>query len=110
MEFNIQVGEIKAGTLRVLLDVANEREHQIIDNGWTPEKDDAYFNGQLTAGGIACALLAGVPDMGKDQVDLAQAMWPFPPDKLKDKGRRQNLIRGIAMLVAEVEKIDRATP
>lgn len=33
--------------------------------------------------------------------------WPFPPRSWKPKDRRRDLVRAAALLVAEIERLDR---
>lgn len=105
----------------VLEEIRKERLHQIADNGWTPESDDRWENGEL-AMAAACSIAPAdiyaeraVPCGCREAGCLCESFprtrivpaWPFA-QPMKSKGRRQDLIRGIAMGVAEVERIDRA--
>lgn len=94
-ELKIDLGEIlrKAGCTQALIDVAKERVRQVSEEGWTPEHDDTHTNGALLQAAIAYA------------ADV-QGWWPFGAG-FKPKTERENLIRAGALLLAEIERLDR---
>jgi hypothetical protein len=85
-------------------DVLAERKRQISDEGWTPEHDDAYQAGDL-ANAAACYLKTD-PVMGLDRP--APVDWPWSATWWKPTSRRRDLVKGIALGIAEVERLDRA--
>lgn len=96
---------IEAGTLRdAVIDVVTERERQITQEGYTPEHDDRHVLGQLRDGAIAYALADR--RCTRDAEALIN-FWPFD-DEPKHKGYRRNLVIAAAMLIAEIERIDRS--
>lgn len=93
-------------------DVLAERQRQISTKGWTPEHDDEHHNGQLAVGGAAYAL-AGLPGVPETSVQAlcAAAGWHSLNDWdgwLKIADRRTNLVKAAALLLAEIERLDRA--
>jgi hypothetical protein len=83
------------------LDVLAERRRQIEAEGWTPEHDDRHDNGEMAraAACYATASTDGYSDVVK---------WPWSGEWWKPKDRRRNLVRAAALLLAEIERVDRA--
>jgi len=90
-------GQLAVGERAAARDVLAERKRQQAVEGWTPEHDDQYTDGQLAL--AACAYIEGNP-----------VWWPadFDPDMLKLSTDRRNLEKGLALGLAELERIDRA--
>lgn len=86
----------------VLMEVARERARQI-GKGFDASHDDLYTGNELAQAGIAYAL-ASLP-AGKAEAVL---YWPWAPTFWHPEGQRANLIKAAALLVAEVQRIDRA--
>lgn len=96
-------------------DVLAERARQIKAEGWTPKHDDQHNNGSLAlaAACYACnaATWAGrcqsIPDA--DYKDFANPgfRWPWPTKWWKPKSQRRDLVRAAALLLAEIERLDR---
>lgn len=88
--------------LRVLNDVLSERARQE-SKGYDEEHDDRYTTNELARAAIVYALSGdGV------KTSLGRKMYPWPEGTFKDEGRRANLIKAAALLVAEIERMDRA--
>lgn len=106
----VAVGNLPAA----MIDVINERRRQILVEGFTPAQDDAaYACGAL---GRAAACYARGPQfldmhkMGDGQGNLVDVPvhWPFPPVWWKPRSRREDLVRSGALILAEIERLDRA--
>jgi len=82
------------------MDVLAERRRQIEAEGWTPEHDDEHDGGELALA-AACYATAS-PDGFSDLVQ-----WPWEEEAWKPKDRRRNLIKAAALLLAEIERLDR---
>lgn len=98
---------------RVLSDIATERRRQVVVEGWTPEHDDAHSKGELIRAARAYATSAASDTAQEVAKRLAvQGMapvgWPWSPDWFKPKNPRRDLVRAAALIVAEIERIDRA--
>lgn len=97
--------------MNVLEEVAAERRRQVEVEGWTPGHDDEHARGELAIAAICYAdpdpYRCPVPKGGRE-CDHKPRRWPWSRDWWKPKGRRRDLIRAIALLVAEVERLDRA--
>lgn len=81
-------------------DIAAERRRQIEAEGWTPEHDDNHRDGAM-AEAAACYCIGS-------QYDLRPDRWPWHKDWWKPTTRRRNLIKAAALIVAEIERLDRA--
>lgn len=85
------------------VDVLKERCRQVEGEGFQPEQDDAYTDYQLPRAAICYAIkAAGLPD------HRATLYWPFPPVAFKPADRRGSLVKAAALLLAEIERLDRA--
>lgn len=85
-------------------DVLHERERQISEEGWTPAHDDQHKNGEM-AKAAACYLACD----GNSTDRYAVMLWPMEWDLKwwKPKDRRRNLVRAGALVLAEIERLDR---
>ena len=83
--------------------VLAERARQISAEGWTSEQDDAYNPGVLAEAGGIYALHAFDPFRAKE----APEGWPWSPGWWKPKDPRTNLVKAGALVLAEIERIDR---
>ncbi|HHZ1058096.1 TPA: hypothetical protein ACV882_006521 [Pseudomonas aeruginosa] len=82
------------------LDVQAERRRQITTEGWTPEHDDLYCAAELPRA-AAAYILNGANDE-------APAIWPFSAKWWKPRDARSNYMRAGALILAEIERLDRA--
>lgn len=89
---------------KAINDIMLERARQMNVEGWTPEHDDDHSDGSL-AQAAACYALGRrkLESLGGHRVDL----WPWEDEAWKPKDARRNLVRAAALLVAEIERIDR---
>ena len=83
-------------------DVLAERRRQVEAEGWTPEHDDEHADGALA---LAAACYAAAAGLG--QAD-APSVWPWAPEWWKPTDTRRNLEKAGALILAEIERIDRA--
>ncbi|MGP5106041.1 hypothetical protein [Pseudomonas helleri] len=85
------------------VDVLKERVRQVEGEGYSVESDDAYTDYQLPRAAICYAIKAsGLPP------HRATLYWPFPAPAFKPTERRANLVKAAALLLAEIERLDRA--
>lgn len=103
----------------VLADILRERQRQIEVEGWTLEHDDEHDAGELAAAGSAYALNAAdvlnPQSQGDGGYDFTTPLcWPWAQEWWKPTGTgtnragaRRDLIKAAALLVAEIERIDR---
>lgn len=85
----------------IIAEIIAERNHQINDKGYTFKNDDAYINNELIDASIAYILNA------TGNATLATDCWPWNLEYFKPSEKRRDIIKAIALLIAEVERIDR---
>lgn len=90
---------MSAATLAVLA----ERRRQIEAEGWTTEHDDAHAPGELARAGAAYAIYDN-GGWGKTSKNI----WPWTDDWWKPHNIRRDLVRGGALILAEIERFDRS--
>ncbi len=85
--------------------IASERTRQIEVEGWSPEHDDEHADCQM-AGAAACYAMSAIPHWAKHEA--IRLLWPWSKDWWKPRSHRENLVRAGALIVAEIDRIDRA--
>lgn len=94
---------------RAFQDVVYERMRQCRVEGWTPMHDDEHTDGSLSVA-AACYALAELN--GKRPSALSPLyLWKFTgwdESWWKPAGRRRNLVKAGALILAELERLDRA--
>ena len=97
---------------RAIDDVKSERSRQIVAEGFSNEHDDGHTEGELLGAAAAyCieSLLCILPEDEKTSEGLkgiSKVLWPWEGGA-KTSSYRRNLIKAAALLIAEVERIDR---
>lgn len=100
-EAKISTPAAQAGQMpQAWLDVQAERRRQVEAEGWTPEHDDLYCAAELPRA-AAAYILNGANDE-------APAIWPFSAKWWKPRDARSNYVRAGALILAEIERLDRA--
>lgn len=89
-------------TDRVIAEIRAERNRQINDKGWTAEHDDGHSRGELSAA-AACYALGS-----KLSPEEFEMLWPWHGQDWNPGIDRCNLIKAAALIVAEIERLDRA--
>ena len=84
-------------------DVTAERQRQITAEGWTPEHDDEYEHGELADAAGCYALHSEIFDCAGEP----PRPWPWPDEWWKPTNRRRDLVKAGALILAEIERIDR---
>lgn len=103
--------------MTVIEEVAAERQRQISKEGWTLEHDDEHTDGSL-ADAAACyaATTRAFKAEGISGSRLHVLFGPLWPKSWADRwyrpqrSRRRKLIIAAALIVAEIERLDRAEP
>lgn len=85
--------------------IAAERTRQIEVEGWSTEHDDEHADCQM-AGAAACYAMSAIPHWAKHEA--IRLLWPWSKDWWKPRSHRENLVRAGALIVAEIDRIDRA--
>lgn len=110
-------------------DVLAERKRQVEAEGWTPEHDDSeHRNGQLAIAAACYAISAGTHDgnrqllkacrwtlyEGNQIVTAVYWLWSltikWSSGWWKPSSRRRDLVKAGALILAEIERLDRAAP
>ena len=92
--------DVHSGTVAVVREIAAERMRQQTDECWSIAHDDGHTKGELRDAAAAYAL--GCSYAGDVQI------WPWSDAWWKPKDKRANLVRAGALIVAEIERLDRA--
>jgi len=96
--------------MQAVRDVLTERRRQIEIEGWSSEHDDGHDSGQM-ARAAACYALGRndsliFPPWARFPKGLP--VWPWDNDWWKPSNPRRNLVKAAALIVAEIERLDRA--
>lgn len=97
-------------TTKAASDVLAERARQIGAEGWTLEHDDEHDGGQMAAAAAAYAIEASSQVGGMMPAapnDVPPSYWPWDEKWWKPRDPRSNLVRAAALLLAEIERLDR---
>lgn len=89
-------------------DIAAERRRQQEIEGFGPGHDDGYLHHQMARAASAYAWFAGTPDDWRATYSGAPPSWPWGLEWWKPRDRRHDLVRAGALIVAEIERLDRA--
>jgi hypothetical protein len=100
---------------KAIEDVIAERKRQIRVEGWTPAHDDTHTDGSLAQAAAAYALKARSDEAHENGVRIGKHgvpyLWPdsWNPSWWKPTDRRRDLVKAAALIIAEIERIDRST-
>ncbi|MCW0104966.1 hypothetical protein [Burkholderia pseudomallei] len=85
-------------------DMLAERRQQVEAEGWTPEHDDQYQHGAIALAAACYAANAG----GVAWADPLPSFWPWMHNWWKPTTPRRDLVKAGALILAELERLDRA--
>lgn len=91
----------------VVAEIAAERRRQVKVEGWAPEHDDKHDAGDLLTAAVCYAQRRMDESRFGIWTPTAPAAWPWDVCWWKPKDRRRDLIRAAALIVAEIERLDR---
>jgi len=84
-----------------------ERRRQLTQEGFTLEHDDKHDRGELAS--AAAAYAGETATLGSGAIGRVKHLcWPWEARWWKPRDRRRDLIRAAALIVAEIERLDRA--
>lgn len=92
-------------TETIINEISAERERQQNADGHSHEHDDLYANGEL-AKAAACYAMSG---SGMAYRNYTTIWWPWGMLSFTPLNPRRDLIRAAALIVAEIERLDRAS-
>jgi hypothetical protein len=84
-------------------DVLAERRRQVETEGWMPVHDDEHAGGELADAAACYSLWAGGINPGN-----WREFWPWASEWLKHSEPRRMLVKAGALILAEIERLDRA--
>lgn len=91
---------------KAAVDVLAERKRQVEAEGWTPEHDDRHKDCELAAAAACYATCDDNRQLRKLNYD-GVPLWPWAAGWWKPAGYRRNLVKAAALLLAEIERLDR---
>ena len=97
--------------------IAEERQRQVEEEGWSSAHDDGYFGFELPRAAACYAM--GEPiflerrlGVGGDRrlpIVTFPNVWPWDKEEWKPKDDLSNLVRAGALIAAEIDRIQRRT-
>lgn len=90
-------------------DVLNELYRQQAEEGYTEEGDDKYDKQELSYAAVCYVRSAQLFGFGTKDVSAVPVSWPWPPHAYKPKSTREDLVRAAALLLAEINRLDRVS-
>jgi hypothetical protein len=106
-------------------DVLAERQRQTQEEGFDAEHDDGHTPGDIGLAGVAYAMTASLwldlrhkhsetmtDEEAADaysRVPVNHETWPWGVEWWKPKSPRRDLVRAAALILAEIERLDRAS-
>lgn len=91
-------------------DVLAERRRQVEQEGWTTGHDDMHAAGELERAAAAYCASAARPKLYARKPGAAftvPPLWPWDMRWWKPRDPRADLVRAGALILAEIERIDR---
>lgn len=103
---------------KAMIDVMNERDRQWNEEGFDPEHDDKHMGGELLKAGL-CYAWGGMINLKAFRhrdftisewfsYRFLHSNWPWDRAWWKPGAVRRMLVKAAALLIAEIERIDRA--
>lgn len=90
-------------------DVLAERAAHVTREGWTPEHDDRHSDFEMAKAASCYARHAAYPPEVRHRRHASMpTAWPWPVWWWKPKDPRRDLVRAAALIIAEIERLDRA--
>ncbi len=94
------LAKAKEARSQAAIDVLDERARQISVEGWTPNHDDNFINRELPRAAACYTQFA--------HNEKPPAWWPWDLSWWKPTTPRRNLVKAGALILAEIERLDRA--
>lgn len=92
-------------------DVVQERQRQINVEGHALTKDDSYAQCELLQAAVMYTAVTALTLTGEPHppVDEVKELWPWDIQWWKPTTPRRNLVKAAALIIAEIERLDRMT-
>lgn len=94
-------------------DVLAERQRQVTEEGWSSKRDDMHKNNEMAFAAACYAFHAAAAswDMEDNGIPYdshpAPKNWPWDPEWWKPESARRDLVKAGALILAEIERLDR---
>lgn len=99
--------------VQALHSIMEERHRQMMVEHWTAQHDDEHTDGALSLAAAAYAISGSVRSRMVDgDQDIIGRIWAYTGwarSWFKPKDKRRDLVRAGALILAEIERMDRAT-
>lgn len=89
-----------------LQDIAAERQRQVEIEGWDHGHDDHHRDGALALAGASYAI-SSTHQRGRRGFTGLPDIWPWHKAWWKPEAPRRDLVKAGALIVAEIERLDR---
>jgi len=98
-------------TYQAIVEITAERSRQVVEEGFTADRDDQYTRGELSRAALSYADFAAslISSRFDTNFSTPPAAWPWAIKWWKVDSPRRCLIKAAALIVAEVERLDRAS-
>lgn len=102
---------------KAAVDVLSERQRQVKVEGFTAAHDDLHTHGELARAAAAYAIAADTaiyemdrsrPSWNESYIANVSRVWPWRWTLWKPANKRRDLVKAAALLLAEIERVDRA--
>jgi hypothetical protein len=102
---------MKSEPSQAINDILIERIRQLSEEGFDAAHDDSHKAGELSCAAVAYAMWAANALEPEPNVDMGNppAWWPWDLSWWKPKDPRRDLVRAAALILAELERLDRAS-
>lgn len=90
---------------KALQDVIAERKRQVEKEGWSAEHDGEHNDGEM-ARAAACYANPEIWNV----FGATHIGWPWSAEWWKPADTRRNLVKAAALLLAEIDRLDRIGP
>ncbi len=94
---------------KAVIDVIDERRRQVQQEGWDESHDDQHLTGEM-ATAAACYAMSPEERDGRLEVGttVLENYWSWDWSWWKPTDRRRDLVKAGALVLAEIERLDRA--
>lgn len=90
-------------------EIAAERARQKAVEGWTEAHDDTHDHEEMASAAACYAMPRSFRRLAMPYVDdVLSRLWPWDSKWWKPDTRRRDLVKAGALIVAEIERLDRA--
>lgn len=110
-----RIAELESRTVTAAAaDVLAERQRQVTAEGWSPKHDDQYKNTELAFAASCYSFHAAAASLDLEDNGIpydshpVPKQWPWDPSWWRPTDARRDLVKAGALILAEIERIDRA--